>query len=203
MAVGLSPRGTTSNSRIFCSVAHYLTAGQILASPLDLGRFGWLSPPSFAKMLSFGIQIMNLLFPCLRRFAPVLILLGLFTPNSMSADSYLLKYPSQSRIYSYDGEFLCNYPSGTRLYAWDGQYILKYPSQSRLYSFDGEYLCQYPSGSRLFQWDAPYITTYPGMQRLYAYDGEYITRYPSGERIFEVSGVIPIPILMALITGLL
>jgi len=117
--------------------------------------------------------------------------------GAVFADSYLTT-PNNKRLYKWDGQYLQT-TSNNRLYKWDGTYILS-TSNKRLYKWDGTYLLS-TSNKRLYKWDRSYVLS-TNNQRLYKIHSPYITT-PSNKRLYKIDGQFPIPILIALTTGLL
>ncbi len=50
------------------------------------------------------------------------------------ADSYIVDYSNNKRLYKWDGTYLINYNDNKRLYKWDGTYLISYNDNKRLYN---------------------------------------------------------------------
>ena len=81
--------------------------------------------------------------------------------------------------------------------------VINYSNNKRLYKWDGTNLINYSNNKRLYKWDGINITNYSNNKRLYKWDGSAISVYSTNKKLIKVDGLIPIPILIVLVTGLL
>ena len=96
-----------------------------------------------------------------------------------------------------------NYSNNQRLYKWDGTNLINYSDNKRLYKWDGTNLINYSNNKRLYKWDGANITNYSNNKRLYKWDGSVVSVYSTNKRLIKIDWLIPIPILIVLVTGLL
>ena len=61
----------------------------------------------------------------------------------------------------------------------------------------------YSNNKRLYKWDGTNIINYGNNKRLYKWDGTNIINYSNNKRLVKVDGLIPTPILIVLVVGLL
>ena len=81
--------------------------------------------------------------------------------------------------------------------------VINYSNNKRLYKWDGTHLTNYSNNKRLYNWDGTNIINYSNNKRLYKWDGTNIINYSNNKRLVKVDGLMPIPILIVLVVGLL
>ena len=67
-------------------------------------------------------------------------LLALFfvsVSSNVFADSLVINYSNNKRLYKWDGIHLTNYSNNKRLYKWDGSVVSVYSTNKRLIKIDG------------------------------------------------------------------
>ena len=69
--------------------------------------------------------------------------------------------------------------------------------------FANSLVINYSNNKRLYKWDGTNIINYSNNKRLYKWDGSVVSVYSNNKRLIKVYGLIPIPILIVLVTGLL
>ena len=69
--------------------------------------------------------------------------------------------------------------------------------------FADSLVINYSNNQRLYKWDGTHLINYSDNKRLYKWDGSIISVYSTNKRLIKIDGLIPIPILIALVTGLL
>jgi hypothetical protein len=126
------------------------------------------------------------------------LLFGIVSGSTAQGSDATVRSYQGSSIYQWDGRYLAKY-QGRRLYEWDGRYLSRYQGK-RLYEWDGRYLSQY-QGKRIYEVDERGVAAYQG-RRLFTWDGEHISRY-QGSRFLTVKGVVPLPVLALLASGML
>ena len=81
--------------------------------------------------------------------------------------------------------------------------VINYSNNKRLYKWDGTNLINYSNNKRLYKWDGTHIINYSNNKRLYKWDGTHIINYKNNKRLVKIDGLIPMPVLVVLVTGLL
>ena len=69
--------------------------------------------------------------------------------------------------------------------------------------FADSLVSDYNTNKRLYKWDGTNIINYSNNKRLYKWDGTNLINYSNNKRLVKVDGLIPIPILIVLVVGLL
>ena len=69
--------------------------------------------------------------------------------------------------------------------------------------FADSLVINYSNNKRLYKWDGTNIINSSNNKRLYKWDGTNIINYNNNKRLVKVDGLIPIPILIVLVVGLL
>ena len=87
----------------------------------------------------------------LRVFLLTLILVGI--SFNVFADSLVINYSNNKRLYKWDGTNIINYSNNKRLYKWDGTNIINYSNNKRLYKWDGSVVSVYSNNKRLIKVD--------------------------------------------------
>ena len=67
-------------------------------------------------------------------------LLALFfvsVSSNVFADSLVINYSNNKRLYKWDGTNITNYSNNKRLYKWDGSVVSVYSTNKRLIKIDG------------------------------------------------------------------
>ena len=67
-------------------------------------------------------------------------LLALFfvsVSSNVFADSLVINYSNNKRLYKWDGTNIINYSNNKRLYKWDGSVVSVYSTNKRLIKIDG------------------------------------------------------------------
>ena len=73
--------------------------------------------------------------------------------SNVFADSLVINYSNNKRLYKWDGTHLINYSDNKRLYKWDGTNITNYSNNKRLYKWDGSVVSAYSTNKRLIKID--------------------------------------------------
>ena len=96
-----------------------------------------------------------------------------------------------------------NYSNNKRLYKWDGSNIANYSTNKKLYKWDGTNISNYSNNKKLYKWDGINISNYSNNKKLYKLNGNTVSVYSTNKKLLKIDGLIPIPILIVLVTGLL
>jgi len=117
------------------------------------------------------------------------------------ADSFVMEAGNGKKLYKWDGKHLMTYTNGRKLFKWDGQHIMLYSNGKKLYRWDGVHLMAYGNGKKLYKWDGKHMMTYGNGKKLFTWEGQYVKVYGNGKKLLKTEGVIPIPFVIALVTG--
>ena len=83
-------------------------------------------------------------------------LLALFfvsVSSNVFADSLVINYSNNKRLYKWDGTNIINYSNIKRLHKWDGTHLINYSNNKRLYKWDGSVVSVYSNNKRLIKVD--------------------------------------------------
>ena len=81
--------------------------------------------------------------------------------------------------------------------------VINYSNNKRLYKWDGSNLINYNNNKKLYKWDGSNIANYRTNKKLYKLNGNIFSVYSTNKKLLKIDGLIPIPILIILVTGLL
>ena len=84
-------------------------------------------------------------------FLLVLFFLGI--TSNLFADSLVINFGNNQRLFKWDGSNLINYGNNRRLYKWDGRNITNYSNNQRLFKWDGSVVSVYSTNKRLLKVD--------------------------------------------------
>ena len=73
--------------------------------------------------------------------------------SNVFADSLVINYSNNQRLYKWDGTNLINYSDNKRRYKWDGANITNYSNNKRLYKWDGSVVSVYSTNKGLIKVD--------------------------------------------------
>jgi len=59
----------------------------------------------------------------------------------------------------------------------------------------------YGNGKKLYKWDGKHMMTYGNGKKLFTWEGQYVKIYGNGKKLLKTEGVIPVPFVIALVTG--
>ena len=171
-------------------------------------RFGTLF--TFTKFKTFskrdGSIASSRLF-CLgkRKFLRVFLfsLILLCIGSKAYSDSLVINYINKKTLYKWDGKNLINYSNNKKLYKWDGSSIANYSTNKKLYKWDRTSIANYSNNKKLYKWDGTNISNYSNNKKLYKLNGNTVLVYSTNKKILKIDGLIPIPILIALVTEIL
>jgi hypothetical protein len=69
--------------------------------------------------------------------------------------------------------------------------------------FADSLVINYSNNKILYKWDGTNISNYSNNKKLYKLNGNTVSVYSTNKKLLKVDGLIPIPILIVLVTGLL
>ena len=69
--------------------------------------------------------------------------------------------------------------------------------------FADSLVINYSNNKRLYKWDGTNISNYSNNKKLYKLNGNTVSVYSTNKKILKIDGLIPIPILIALVTEIL
>ena len=69
--------------------------------------------------------------------------------------------------------------------------------------FADSLVINYSNNKRLYKWDGTNISNYSNNKKLYKLNGNTVSVYSTNKKLIKVDGLIPIPILIVLVAGLL
>ena len=61
----------------------------------------------------------------------------------------------------------------------------------------------YSNNKKLYKWDGTNIANYNNKKKLYKLNGNTVSVYSTNKKLLKIDGIIPIPILIVLVTGML
>ena len=73
--------------------------------------------------------------------------------SNVFADSLVINYSNNKRLYKWDGTHLIDYRNNRRLYRWDGTKIINYSNNKRFFRWNGEHIINYSNNKRLIRID--------------------------------------------------
>ena len=94
--------------------------------------------------------------------------------------------------------FLC---IGSKVFA--DSLVINYSNNKKLYKWDGTNIANYSNNKKLYKWDGTNISNYSNNKKLYKLNGNTVSVYSTNKKLLKIDGIIPIPILIVLVTGLL
>jgi hypothetical protein len=143
----------------------------------------------YGALKSIRVFLLSLVFVCIG--------------SNVFADSLVINYSNNKRLYKWDGSNLINYNNNKKLYKWDGSNIANYSTKKKLYKWDGSNLINYNNNKKLYKWDGSNIANYRTNKKLYKLNENIFSVYSTNKKLLKIDGLIPIPILIILVTGLL
>jgi hypothetical protein len=81
--------------------------------------------------------------------------------------------------------------------------VINYSNNKKLYKWDGTNIANYGNNKKLYKFDGTNISKYSTNKKLYKLNGNTVSVYSTNKKLLKIDGLIPIPILIVLITGLL
>ena len=94
--------------------------------------------------------------------------------------------------------FLC---IGSKVFA--DSLVINYSNNKKLYKWDGTNISNYSNNKKLYKFDGTNISNYSNNKKLYKLNGNTVSVYSTNKKLLKIDRLIPIPILMVLITGML
>ena len=79
----------------------------------------------------------------------LLSLVFLCIGSKVFADSFVINYSNNKRLYKWDGTNLINYSNNKKLYKWDGTNISNYSNNKKLYKLNGNTVVHHTSFDRI------------------------------------------------------
>ena len=102
------------------------------------------------------------------------------------------------RVFLFSLVFLC---IGSKVFA--DSLVINYSNNKKLYKWDGLNIANYSTNKKLYKWDGTNISNYSNNKKLYKLNGNTVSVYNTNKKLIKIDGLIPIPILIVLVTGLL
>ena len=68
-------------------------------------------------------------------------------------------------------------------------------------SWADSFVMEAGNGKKLYKWDGKHMMTYGNGRKLFTWEGQYVKAYGNGKKLLKTEGVIPIPLVIALVTG--
>jgi hypothetical protein len=69
--------------------------------------------------------------------------------------------------------------------------------------FADSLVINYSNNKKLYKWDGTNISNYSNNKKLYKLNGNTVSVYSTNKKLLKLDGIIPIPILIVLVAGLL
>ena len=70
-------------------------------------------------------------------------------------------------------------------------------------AYSDSLVINYSNNKILYKWDGTNISNYSNNKKLYKLNGNTVSVYSTNKKLIKIDGLIPIPILIVLVTGML